>query len=121
MFFLLEKINWPPFSGVVDAAVGNLVSPGGGLEVTVSDGLEGSTREEVFLDVSDCPFNASFFMRTPYITGRSIKEIVIRKIHKAWIELDFRTDPAQDDTLQIVIPDFFGDTFKKAPIHHQKK
>jgi len=113
-FLLLDKQSDRSFAdGAMNSAIGHLISPEEGLVVKVSQGEEGSTREEIGFDIGDCFFDSSLLMGRSDITGGGVEEVVSGEGQEAGIELDSGADAVKDDAGEVVITDFLYHPLKE--------
>jgi len=113
LFVLGKEVDGSFPGGAVGPAIGDLISPGGGLKIEIGQSEEGSSRQKIGFDIADGSFDASFFMRGFYIARRRVKEVMSRKGQETGIELDGGTESLEDDADQIIVPDFLGDPLKE--------
>jgi hypothetical protein len=82
----------------MDAAIGDLVSPGQSLSVDIGQGEEGPSRKKIPFNVLHISFDATFLMGRFDVTGGGVEEVVAGEIEETGMKLDGGTKPVQDNT-----------------------
>src|SRR4030042_5305982 len=93
---------------MIRGEIGVMQSSQGGLLIAIGQRAEGSAGEEVVFDVVGGIFDASFFVGTADIASRRVEQIMGCEVQKAAVELDIGSYAGDDDALEIVIADLFG-------------
>lgn len=102
-FFFGKKVDGSLFGSAVNAAVGNVVTPGTSLAVTVGERQKGSCGKKVSFHIANTVFHRTFFVRASHIADRGSKQIVGGKIKEAGVELNGRAETGKDDGFEIII------------------
>ncbi len=101
--FLLEAIDRPLMRGAVHAHVGHRVDPQRRRRLQRAEVGKVQSGEEIFLDVPDPVFNATFFMGLSHVAGGDLEAPMTREVQILRIEHRCHTrQPLQHRRAQVV-------------------
>ena len=109
--------------GGVDAVVGDLVAPLGGLGADVVERAEGAAVEERVADVLDGALDAALGLGVAHGGSGGLEQVVTCEREQTRVELHRGADVVQDGALEVVVEDFARhapEELQGAAVHQQE-